>query len=144
VATVVFVRSSRTARASIGIAFFLTACGGQEAGGRPDAGSVNDAEGMDAVNPNDAGNPLEAGGANTCDAPATVSYDCTPIVGADGSAPMGCVGGPPQAGSPNQNETFPFGCSARLPVCVPSFPNEVETCSCGPFPNSQAQWTCPI
>jgi hypothetical protein len=131
-------------RSWAGVAFLLMACGGQETGTRPDAAGVNDAESIDAAHPNDAGRPFEGGGANTCDAPSGVLYDCTPVTAIDGSAVMGCVGGPPQAGPPNPTEIFPVGCTATLPTCVPSFAGEVETCSCGPFPNSPTSWTCPL
>ncbi len=137
-------------------ACLLIACGGHTVSGNPDAASPTEAGAMDAAHPpgdssadtaaRDSAPSLDAPG-NACDAPSAVVYDCTPVV-LDGSmVAMGCVGGPSQAGSPDPQDIFPIGCVAHLAMCVPSFPNEVETCTCGMFPNPMGpslDWTCPI
>src|SRR5450631_1966820 len=82
-----------------------------------------------------------------CKPPATTTYSCH----ATTAGSTGCVGGPPanpSAGAPalDPDKTFPVGCVAHLPYCVPAYPSEVQTCTCldpSATGGTTASWTCP-
>jgi hypothetical protein len=66
-----------------------------------------------------------------CAPPATTTYSCEAIT----AGSNGCVGGPPagpSAGAPSldTDKTFPVGCVAQVPYCVPAYPSEVQICTC--------------
>lgn len=74
-----------------------------------------------------------------CDPPDEPVYACEPIP----AGQPGCQGGPSIGGERDLDKTFPVGCEVRLPFCVESHPDSVQTCTCeggqSPF-----GWSCPI
>ncbi len=75
---------------------------------------------------------------NDCDPPDTTEYSCEPI----SPQQEGCIGGPTFGGERRDpDKTFPAGCEARLPFCVDSHPDSVQTCTCEA---SGGMWSCPI
>jgi len=87
-------------------------------------------------------------GDKTCSPPVRTMYSCQAIP----TGSSGCVGGPPSAPSAGASPidpdmTFPVGCVAQMPFCVPAYSSEVQTCTCQevgpPDAGTAVSWSCP-
>lgn len=77
---------------------------------------------------------------NTCGHPDEVEYTCAPV--APGT-PNTCGPATFRDMTYGDGMAFPEGCEMRLPMCVETFPEYVQTCECHTS-GGAGSWACPI
>ena len=86
------------------------------------------------------------GGSSDCPHPDTVQYSCKPLGDAGAGSDAGACRGGPSYGlsyTPDPAASFPVGCGATLPACVPAYPGQVQTCTClKSFTDAGPEWWC--